>query len=82
MKKLFLLVFAFTTLSISAFSQKGGKKTPAKTEKKAEKKIEKSEVKGAHPLKKDGTPDLRYKANHHTKKDGTRDMRYKENKKH
>ena len=33
------------------------------------------------PLKKDGTPDKRYKANQQKlKKDGTLDMRYKENK--
>ena len=39
----------------------------------------------AGPTKKDGTPDMRYKANRtpppqHLKKDGTPDMRYKENK--
>jgi hypothetical protein len=42
----------------------------------------------AGPTKKDGTADMRYKANKdaaktppvHTKKDGTADMRYKENK--
>jgi hypothetical protein len=40
------------------------------------------------PVKKDGTPDMRYKTNKesaapvtHTKKDGTPDKRYKENKK-
>jgi hypothetical protein len=39
------------------------------------------------PIKKDGTPDMRYKANKesaapvtHPKKDGTPDKRYKENK--
>lgn len=31
-------------------------------------------------LKKDGTPDKRYKANQKLKKDGTPDKRYKENK--
>ncbi|MGX9986723.1 hypothetical protein [Soonwooa purpurea] len=31
-------------------------------------------------LKKDGTPDKRYKQNQHLKKDGTPDKRYKENK--
>lgn len=31
-------------------------------------------------MKKDGTPDKRYKENKHVKKDGTPDMRYKENK--
>ena len=41
----------------------------------------------ATPLKKDGTPDKRYKANKdaakttHLKKDGTADKRFKENKK-
>jgi hypothetical protein len=41
----------------------------------------------AHPLKKDGTPDMRYKANKEAKKpagplkkDGTPDKRYKANK--
>jgi hypothetical protein len=32
------------------------------------------------PVKKDGTPDKRYKANKQLKKDGQPDMRYKENK--
>jgi hypothetical protein len=32
-------------------------------------------------LKKDGTPDKRYKDNKHLKKNGTPDMRYKDNKK-
>ena len=32
-------------------------------------------------LKKDGTPDKRYKKAKHLKKDGTLDKRYKENKK-
>ncbi len=32
-------------------------------------------------LKKDGTPDKRYKQNQHLKKDGTPDKRFKENKK-
>ena len=41
----------------------------------------------ATPVKKDGTPDMRFKANQTTakgpaKKDGTPDMRYKANKKH
>ncbi|MDC8106294.1 hypothetical protein ACNFU2_15500 [Chryseobacterium sp. PTM-20240506] len=31
-------------------------------------------------MKKDGTPDKRYKANKHLKKDGTPDKRYKANK--
>lgn len=35
----------------------------------------------ATPVKKDGTPDKRYKANKNLKKDGTPDKRFKENKK-
>jgi hypothetical protein len=31
-------------------------------------------------MKKDGTPDKRYKENKNLKKDGTPDKRYKENK--
>ena len=31
-------------------------------------------------MKKDGTPDKRYKANQHLKKDGSPDKRFKENK--
>jgi hypothetical protein len=39
-------------------------------------------TKAAGPLKKDGTPDKRYKSNKvPTKKDGTPDMRYKVNQK-
>lgn len=34
---------------------------------------------GKH-LKKDGTPDKRYKENKHLKKDGTPDKRFKENR--
>ncbi|MBB4806643.1 ribosomal protein S13 [Chryseobacterium defluvii] len=37
-------------------------------------------VKPAAKLKKDGTPDKRYKENKKLKKDGTPDKRYKENK--
>ncbi|MBS1736464.1 MAG: hypothetical protein JSS98_07620 [Bacteroidetes bacterium] len=59
--------------------------------KEVSKKVTKSAVtaktsaeSGEH-LKKDGTPDKRFKDNkaatHHLKKDGTPDMRYKENKK-
>lgn len=61
-----------------------------KTEKPAPKPAENSTVKEDNKaqtapskttLKKDGTPDKRYKANQQKmKKDGTPDMRYKENK--
>ncbi|MFZ4058137.1 MAG: hypothetical protein ACOYKE_08345 [Ferruginibacter sp.] len=36
----------------------------------------------AGPVKKDGTPDKRYKSNKKLKKDGTPDKRYSENKQH
>ncbi|WP_276479845.1 hypothetical protein [Paraflavitalea pollutisoli] len=54
--------------------------TPAIPEKPAK------DEKAAGPVKKDGTPDKRYKANQAkasgpAKKDGTPDMRYKANKK-
>ncbi|MFT3676413.1 MAG: hypothetical protein QM781_10980 [Chitinophagaceae bacterium] len=53
--------------------------------KQAEKKTETAAVqaKTTGPLKKDGTPDKRYKENKqmvHVKKDGTADKRFKENK--
>ncbi|GAB0155106.1 hypothetical protein CHRYSEOSP005_03660 [Chryseobacterium sp. Alg-005] len=48
----------------------------AKTVKAPEAKTSKPAAK----LKKDGTPDKRYKENKKLKKDGTPDKRYKENK--
>lgn len=55
-----------------------------KTEKKATKSVEAQAAKVANTpdvkLKKDGTPDKRYKANKMLKKDGTPDKRYKANK--
>lgn len=57
----------------------------AATAKQTEKKTETAatQVKATGPLKKDGTPDKRYKENKqlvHVKKDGTADKRFKENK--
>lgn len=66
-------------------------KTPVvKTETKAiavTKTAPVAKTNAAVPLKKDGTPDKRFKSNTSTaagplKKDGTADMRYKANKKH
>ena len=45
------------------------------------KKVETKSSSGGVKLKKDGTPDKRYKESKKMKKDGTPDMRYKENKK-
>lgn len=61
-------------------------KTTAVKETKATSKGAVKEVKSTTTtqgvkLKKDGTPDKRYKSSQHLKKDGTPDMRYKENKK-
>ena len=65
-----------------ASTQKQENPTPkpaAPSVNKEEKKVKVST--GNPPLKKDGTPDKRYKANQQKlKKDGTPDMRYKENK--
>jgi hypothetical protein len=49
---------------------------------KETKEVKKETTKATPPgvtLKKDGTPDKRYKANKKLKKDGTPDKRYKEN---
>ncbi|WES96749.1 hypothetical protein P2W68_18100 [Chryseobacterium arthrosphaerae] len=62
------------------------KATTAKTATPAEVKAAKpmdTKAKPAQPaakMKKDGTPDKRYKENKHLKKDGTPDKRYKANK--
>ncbi len=75
-------------------AKKEAKATPAKKEAKAEptkKEVKaepaKTESKSTGPLKKDGTPDKRFKENKETKpeagplkKDGTPDKRYKKNK--
>lgn len=86
MRKLFLAViallgFAFTT---QAQDSKTVKKTETKTVAKQNdaKSVKKTETETKTVLKKDGTPDKRYKSSKKvvTKKDGTPDMRYKENK--
>jgi len=81
MKKLFLIASLVLASAGIGFAQT----TPAAP---AKSKTEKTAKPAAGPTKKDGTPDMRYKANkdaaktpaQHTKKDGTPDMRYKENK--
>lgn len=80
MKKIFSLVMAMLIMASVSFAQNTN--TTTKTEKKTT--TQKTETSGPK-LKKDGTPDKRYKENKepvkHLKKDGTPDMRYKENKK-
>ena len=60
------------------------KKQAQKTEKKATKSVEAEAAKVANTpdvkMKKDGTPDKRYKAAKTLKKDGTPDKRFKANK--
>lgn len=89
MKKLilslvFLLGFTMMT-SAQQITTKTVKKTETKTKVKAETKAAKTKTttNSKVVLKKDGTPDKRYKKTITvvTKKDGTPDMRYKENKK-
>lgn len=53
---------------------------PHQTTKTAVKAPEVKTAKPAAKMKKDGTPDKRYKENKKLKKDGTPDKRYKENK--
>jgi hypothetical protein len=84
MKKMFLALALLLTFGGYSFAQT----TPAKTKKATTTKTAASTT---TVTKKDGTPDMRYKANKdaaktpatsvHTKKDGSADMRYKENKK-
>lgn len=80
MKKviILLLVFVLNFGSASSFAQA----------KKQDKKVENSDKKSGANLKKDGSPDMRYKENKDAakpapkklKKDGTPDKRYKDNK--
>lgn len=81
MRKLFLTLIAILGFTITLSAQQVQRKTAKKTE-KASKELKKTEAKVV--LKKDGTPDKRYKKNTiskvHLKKDGTPDKRYKENK--
>lgn len=53
---------------------------PHQTTTKTVKAPETKTAKPAAKMKKDGTPDKRYKENKHLKKDGTPDKRYKANK--
>jgi hypothetical protein len=93
MKKLFLIASLFMTLTGMTYAQTTAPKKAkdAKTTTAAVKPAATTTAKpatAAGPTKKDGTPDMRYKANkdaaktppQHLKKDGTPDMRYKENK--
>jgi hypothetical protein len=89
-----LIVIVLLGMNVT-YAQTATTKKVTKTVKKVEVKAKSSpvvikkeveKVKVAGPTKKDGTADMRYKANKQakaagpTKKDGTADMRYKANK--
>ena len=76
---LLLLVFSFSlgTAQNKAPQNQGVKR---ETKKKHHSKQKSSTTYSSQKLKKDGTPDRRYKTNKKLKKDGTPDKRYKENK--
>jgi hypothetical protein len=66
--------------------EKASQKTEAKVVPMEKKEKAETKTVAAGPVKKDGTPDMRYKANKEKpagplKKNGTPDMRYKANKK-
>lgn len=79
-----LLTFGVGVATAQTTAPATAKKQVQKTEKKATKSVEAQAAKVANTpdvkLKKDGTPDKRYKANKMFKKDGTPDKRYKANK--
>ena len=86
MKKILVVLCLLFACTGIGFAQT----TPAKKDvaKKETKKAPAKETAAVGPVKKDGTPDMRYKKNQaatdttkHKKKDGTPDKRFKENKK-
>jgi hypothetical protein len=90
MKKIFLVVFSFMMLSLGPVMAQDSKSTATKKEVKKSAKADDSKAEPAAKMKKDGTPDMRYKENKAAKeeakpsgplkKDGTPDKRYKANK--
>ncbi|HEY2347929.1 MAG TPA: hypothetical protein VGH64_02885 [Puia sp.] len=98
MKKLFIAFILLTSFNLISHAQATPAQTPPAKAKKpvttatAPKTATTAKAATtAGPTKKDGSADMRYKANKdaaktaptttHTKKDGTADKRYKENKK-
>lgn len=87
MKKIICVLLAMTMAFSGVFAQDAAKKQkPAAKKTEAAPAADKSADKGAK-MKKDGTPDKRYKENKEAKpaagpmkKDGTPDLRYKANK--
>jgi hypothetical protein len=83
MRKLMLAVMAMIGFTLTASAQQAPKKTDKAAKETKAPAAKKEEAKT--PLKKDGTPDKRFKENKEAKgplkKDGTPDKRFKENKK-
>jgi len=87
MKKLLSLLMLLTFMATAVIAQVPTKTTSSQTVTRTGKKAVKT-MQSAGPMKKDGTPDKRYKANQMAKpavagpmkKDGTPDKRYKANK--
>jgi Tfp pilus assembly protein PilV len=79
------LLVALTALICMATTTNAQNKNASKQAKAATAAVKPAAAKQAGPMKKDGTPDKRFKANKEAagtmKKDGTPDMRYKANKK-
>lgn len=81
MKKLSTVLLALMMLvSGVTFAQNSAPKAQSAPAVQAAPKVKASPETQAAPVKKDGTPDKRYKANKRLKSDGTPDKRYKENK--
>jgi hypothetical protein len=80
-KYLLALIFALGMFGVTTAQtgEKSKMKVKAKTVTMAKSDSSVTTVKGK--MKKDGTPDMRFKENKKVKKDGTPDMRYKQNKK-
>ena len=86
MKKVVLAVIAVLGFALTGFAQEGAKKAVKKTEttvKEVKKEVKATDAKAKEAkvvLKKDGTPDKRYKEAKEVvlKKDGTPDKRYKQ----
>ncbi len=87
MKKLFSALMLLAFMATAAFAQVPAKATSSQTTTKTSMKAAATKQ-TAGMMKKDGTPDKRFKANQAAKpmaagpmkKDGTPDMRYKANK--
>lgn len=84
MKKFLFAAIAIVGFSISSYAQT----TPAKKVVPPVVTVSAKPAATAAPIKSDGTPDMRYKANKEAdkvapklKKDGTPDLRYNRNKK-